>query len=350
MLNLKLRMKYILVNSPNKCVQIMSLARRTQDVLAASKILVNEVVSVREGEGVLLISDLPVRWALIQAVLDEVLRAGGHPHLLSFNVVSDNEDIPAYALQLVDAAQALILITNRSLSFSKHVLNSLRSGKRVASCPRTDEGMFCRALSVKPSKLARETNAVASIINSASTVEVISGEGVLKASVSGRKVLYVDGLADVPGKFTIIPGGIVGVAPIENSVHGEVSVNGSITGLGVVSSRVRLTVESGEVVKISGGNDARKLAKLLDSYKDTDMYKVCEVGVGVHPLMRVRGNPTEDESARGVIVVGLGENTHLGGSIAAPDHVDLTIVGATLKVDSSYTLVSNGELRVMYPE
>jgi len=297
----------------------MSSKRGSQGLFDASRTLVNEVVSVRDGEVVLLISDLPIRWELVQAVLNEVASAGGHPYLLSFNVTSDNEDIPSCALQLIDAAQVLILITNKSLSFSSQILDSLRSGKRVASCPRTDEDMFCRALSVVPSELARETNIIASVISNAATVEVLSGGGVLKATVSDRKALYVDGLANVPGKFTIVPGGIIGVAPIEGSVRGEVFVNESITGLGVVSSQVHLTVESGKVTEISGGDDARKLIKLLDSYGDTDMYKVCEIGVGVHPLMRVRGNPTEDESARGVVVVGLGENTHLGGEITAPE-------------------------------
>jgi len=325
----------------------MSSKSRPQGLFDASRTLVNEVVSVRNGEIVLLISDLPVRWELVQAVLNEVISVGGHPYLLSFNVTSDNEDIPLCASQLIDAAQVLILITNKSLSFSSQVLDSLRSGKRVASCPRTDEDMFCRALSVKPSELARETSIVASVINNASTVEVLSGGGALKATISGRKTLYVDGLANAPGKFTIIPGGIIGIAPLEGSVHGEVLVNGSITGLGVVSSHVHLTVESGEVTEISGGDDARKLIKLLDSYRSADMYKVCEIGIGVHPLMRIRGNPTEDESARGVVVVGLGENTHLGGKIAAPSHVDLTIVGATMKVNSGRTIVNKGELRLM---
>ncbi|MEM4486191.1 MAG: hypothetical protein QW116_02980 [Zestosphaera sp.] len=143
---------------------------------------------------------------------------------------------------------------------------------------------------------------------------------------------------------------MIGIAPLEGMIEGETVVNGSITGLGMINSRIHLVVESGEVVEISGGSDARKLTKLLDSYKSEDMYKVCEIGVRVHPLMRVRGNPTEDESTRGVIVVVLGENTHIGGRVAAAGHVDFTIIGATLKINSDHILVNNGKLEVIYDE
>jgi len=105
-----------------------------------------------------------------------------------------------------------------------------------------------------------------------------------------------------------------------------------------------LTIEEGKIIEVSGGYEAKRLEKLLEGYGSEDMYRIAELGVGVHPMMRVRGNATEDESSKGTIVIGLGENKgRLGGNIDASDHVDLFIRFGSLFIDEN-PLVLGGEL------
>ncbi|USG99852.1 hypothetical protein K1720_10270 [Thermococcus argininiproducens] len=320
--------------------------KSTSTLDRAAQTLIQEVLRIKENENVLLISDFSNKWNLIHEIVSKILTNGAIPYVFSFNVTLENEDIPREAFPLLELANAIILISNTSLSFSRPLEDLLNKGKRIASCPRIDEDMFSRALSIDPKTLANETQRIASILSNASSLELISKYGkILTTSITGRAAVYVDGLANTPGKFTIIPGGIIGIAPIEGTTNGEVIVNGSISHLGIINSEIHLKIENGEIIDISGGDDAKKLEKLLDSYDNSDMYKIAEIGVGVHPLMKIRGNATEDESARGVIIIGLGDNAgHLGGKTKAPAHVDLSIKNASLKVDSKFVLVENGKL------
>ncbi|AEC52484.1 hypothetical protein PNA2_1569 [Pyrococcus sp. NA2] len=310
----------------------------------AARVLVREVISLKKGEKLLIISDFEGK-RIVEAILREALKVGGKPYHFSF-MPTRRDFLPPAISGLIEDSDAIILVSSVSLSFSKEVWTALKEEKRVVSCPRTNEDMFCRALSVDPKKLSNETRKVASLLSEASSLEIMSNGRKFKASISEREAIYVDGLANKPGKFTIIPGGIIGIAPIEGTPEGGLVINGSISHMGPLTSEIKLKVEKGKIVEISGGEDAKKFEKLLESYGDENMFKIAEIGVGVHPMMRIRGNATEDESARGAVIIGIGENVgHLKGNIKAPDHIDLAIWGASLKVDNRW-LVIHGALEV----
>lgn len=316
-----------------------------EKLVKAARTLIQDVLSLGDGEKLLIISDLQEKWRIVDALSKEAMKAGAEPYTFSF-MPSKRDRLPEYITELIESSDAIILISSISLSFSKKIWKALEEGKRVVSCPRVNEDMFCRALSVNPEKLSRETRKIASLLTAASSLKIRSGESEFRASISGRKAVYVDGLAHKAGEFTIVPGGIMGIAPIEGSCEGELIIKGSISHMGLLTSEIRIRVEKGRIMEIFGGEEAGRFEKLLDSYGDENMYRIAEIGVGIHPMMQIRGNPTEDESARGAVIIGIGENAgHLRGEIHAPDHIDIAIKGATLEVDGK-KLVRDGNLEV----
>jgi len=257
----------------------------------------------------------------------------------------DNLPLPKYAKETIEDADCIVLLSKNSLSFSPDVWKAIEEDKRVASYPRTSLGMIRRALSVDPMKLSEDTKKIADALSSANRARIITGRNSeATLDISSRRAVYVDGLATKSSSFTIIPGDIVGIAPLEGSASGEIVVNGSVSHLRLLRRPIKLIIEKGRIVEISGRYEAKKLERLLEGYGSEDMYRIAELGVGVHPMMRVRGNATEDESSRGTIVIGLGENKgRLGGNIDASDHVDLFIRFGSLFIDEN-PLVLGGEL------
>ncbi|MCD6157258.1 MAG: hypothetical protein J7J75_01350 [Euryarchaeota archaeon] len=314
---------------------------------AASRRVLTDVLGARANERLVIITDLSDAVTIGMEIAKAAYEIGVRTLLISFSPEGDNPRMPEEIIASISSVDCIVLISKRSLTFSPDIVRAVKDGKRVASCPRVTKGMFIRALSVDLRALSNDTRNVAERLTMSSEALIASGHNSEAFfEIRSRRAVYVDGLAREPSTMTIVPGGIVGIAPVEGSSDGELIINGSISHLGLLRRPVKVTIEGGEIVDISGGHDAKRLERLLKSYEDKNMYKIAEIGVGVHPLMRIRGNATEDESSRGTIVVGLGENAgHLGGNIVASDHVDLFLKRGSMFLDGS-PLVINGELLV----
>ncbi|RLF65517.1 MAG: hypothetical protein DRN30_03825 [Thermoplasmata archaeon] len=311
----------------------------------AAKRVLMEVLGARPSEKIAVITDFSESMEIARAIAIKANELGMECIVFSFCPKGDNIPLPEHAKEIVNDADCIILLSKGSLSFSPDVWRAIEEGKRVVSCPRISLDMFRRALSVDLMRLSEDTRRVAETLSFANKAMIVTGvNSEATLDISSRRAVYVDGLATRPSSFTIIPGGIVGIAPLEGSTNGEIVINGSVSHLGPLRKPIKLTIERGEIVEISGGRDAKRLERLLEGYGSENMYKIAELGVGVHPMMRVRGNATEDESSRGTIVIGIGENSgHLGGKIDAPDHVDLFIRFGSLFLDR-IPLVIGGNL------
>ena len=311
----------------------------------AAKRLLTDVLDVQKDETICIVTDFSEAVNIGRAISKTAENLCAGVVMVSFRPTKENPKMPRNVKFCMKNSDCIILISKASLTFSPDVEEVLSDGKRVVSCPRVTTNMFRRALSVDVSILSKNTKRVVNFLNSAKEAVVSTGsKSELFLKLDSRAAVYVDGIAKDPSSMTIIPGGIVGIAPFEGSASGEIVMSGSISHLGIIKRHIKIIVDNGEIVDILGGSEAKRLEKLLGKYDDDNMYKIAELGVGVHPMMRIRGNATEDESSRGTIVIGLGDNLgHLGGSIKAPDHIDLFIKRGTLLLDY-IPLVLNGSL------
>src|SRR5262249_1033786 len=97
---------------------------------------------------------------------------------------------------------------------------------------------------------------------------------------------------------------------------------------------IELTVESGRVVKIDGGAEARILRDYLEKYGDDNAYMCpAEASVGVNAEAVVRGIQREDKNIMGPLHFGLATNMDVAGSSKWKADMDGVILPATLYVD-----------------
>ncbi len=139
------------------------------------------------------------------------------------------------------------------------------------------------------------------------------------------------------GGLEIWPGGQVSTVPDPATAHGRLVIDRSINAprFMQLSAPIEFRVEEGRVVDISGCEEARELRDWLTSLADTDAYNLTELGIGTNTRCSLAGvaAPCEDTHTLGCVSFALGADVHLGGTVSAPCHVDMTMRSATLELD-----------------
>lgn len=136
------------------------------------------------------------------------------------------------------------------------------------------------------------------------------------------------------------------IAPVEDSVNGHITVDASCSGgIGIIKDPIEIEVENGRVVSITGGEEAAKLRRLLESTGTDKSYQLAEIAVGMNPFCRITGNINEDEGKYGTCHCALGNNTAFGGINYAPVHIDMVQWTPTLLIDGE-AIFKDGECMI----
>lgn len=123
--------------------------------------------------------------------------------------------------------------------------------------------------------------------------------------------------------------------------------------IGRVDTPIELTVADGRVIEIDGGDEADRLARMLDDHPE-GCRTVGEFGLGMNLRMRPTGVATNDKKLRGTAHVGLGDVTAwptLTGTSgvdvgeAAPLHLDGICRSVTVRLDGA-VVIDGGTLRL----
>ncbi|MDQ7793696.1 MAG: aminopeptidase [bacterium] len=221
-------------------------------------------------------------------------------------------------------SQLLVLYARRLIP-PRLRLEAAAAGVRVLSmCGATEETLE-RAIGVDywwlESELARARDWLAD--QREVTVSTSAGTR-LSVRLAETRVTALGGLARSPGDIAVLPAGVVGTTLTTGVASGEIVVDGSVQGIGLVAEPIRLLVRNGMLVDISGGSQAGELQRRLQEW-GAGAQVVSEVGFGLNPLARYTGSLLEDERVRGSGHLGLGDNTHLGGTHQAAGHLDLSL-------------------------
>jgi leucyl aminopeptidase (aminopeptidase T) len=164
-------------------------------------------------------------------------------------------------------------------------------------------------------------------------------------SIEGRNGRVLSGLIWNPGDFGSPPNIEASICPIEGTAKGVIVIDGSIAGIGKLTSPIKETAENGLVISIEGGAEASTLRETLESAKDGKAYNVAELGIGLNPKSRLTGFLLEDESILGSIHIALGTNIFMGGMVKSLMHIDQIILKPSLWLDNDL-IIEEGEIRV----
>jgi leucyl aminopeptidase (aminopeptidase T) len=163
--------------------------------------------------------------------------------------------------------------------------------------------------------------------------------------ISGRKALPSKGLFHKKGESGNLPTGETYCAPLEGKSNGVFVVDGSMAGVGMITSKpIKIVVENGIATSITGGKEAKALNKMLAPY-GLKGRNIAEFGMGTNDKAKLSGNILEDEKVMGTIHIALGDNKSMGGVVNVPVHLDGIIKRPTVYFDGK-VVMKDGNLLV----
>jgi leucyl aminopeptidase (aminopeptidase T) len=162
--------------------------------------------------------------------------------------------------------------------------------------------------------------------------------------IAGREAHASSGLFREKGQWGNLPTGEAYLAPVEGQSEGVVVVDGSMAGVGLVRTPIRITVERGYATAIEGGEEAERLRALLEPH-GRDAYTVAEFGIGTNDRAILTGVILEDEKVMGTIHIAFGDNKSMGGTVRVASHLDGLVTAPTVLLDGE-VIMRDGVLLV----
>jgi leucyl aminopeptidase (aminopeptidase T) len=217
---------------------------------------------------------------------------------------------------------------------------------RVATFPGITKDVMIRGMNADYNKISKLTVKLKEILETGKSIRVTSALGTdISFSIEGRNAYASKGLFHDKGESGNLPTGEAFLAPVEGTSNGVFIVDGSMAGLGLIkNANIRIEVENGYAVKITGGILAKKLNQQLDAV-GKEARNIAEFGIGTNDSAKLSGVLLEDEKVMGTIHIALGNNLSMGGKIDVPIHLDGVVKKPTVYMDDKL-LMKNGKLLV----
>ena len=311
------------------------------DFIAVAKRLLTENMGLRESESLLVVYD-ETTIHIGESLFEAGIALGARSLALRMAPLAKNgeEPFPVVARAMADS-DVVVAATGKSLTHTHARKNACAQGARVATMPGITEDMFFNGpITADYAKVSELTKQVGRIMTEARVAELRSGDAVLKMSVVGRGGIVSDGVYRKKGEGGNLPTGEAYLAPVEGTAEGDVIIDGSFAGLGVLRSPLRLGFSKGMLVRATG-EDAERLEAMLG---ETPLARnLAELGVGTNEKARVTGVILEDEKIYGSVHIALGSNETFGGSVSAGIHVDGIITRPELLLDGK-VVVKDGKV------
>ncbi len=234
----------------------------------------------------------------------------------------NGQEPPPQIAELMKKVDVVICPTAKSLTHTKARRDAAEAGVRVGTMPGISIETMVRCLNADAERIINLTKYVEDKLNSVSEIRVVTESGTdIVMPMKGRKVLPSTGVLRNKGSWGNLPSGEVYLAPWEDKSEGVVIVDGSMAGVGMVSTPIRIEVKKGYAEKIEGGEEAKKLISLLEK-PGREARAVAEFGIGTNYKAQLCGQILEDEKVYGTIHIAFGNNMSMGGKISVSSHLD----------------------------
>jgi leucyl aminopeptidase (aminopeptidase T) len=226
---------------------------------------------------------------------------------------------------------------------------------RLGHCPGVTLDMLTEgALALKTEehqKIQTFAKTLIRELDQAKRIELTNAAGTkLVMNVEGRP-FFTDTIVDrSTNKWMNLPTGEVIVAPLEDSLEGELICDLAIGGIGPIKTPVKLTVQDGKV-KDSSSQNPQILSRVRDSLNtDENSNTVGEFAFGINPKARFVDEFLEAEKILGTVHIAFGNNSDFpGGRNPSKNHLDLLMSKPTVKVlnkdNSIVTVLAEGAFR-----
>lgn len=299
----------------------------------AAQIVINRCLELRKSESILIIADDPYI-DLAQLLFEAASKRSKYAHILqiSSHHIQAGEVCDAVA-KFMQNMNVVIAITSKSLSHIEARRAACHKGARFISMPRITNDTFSRLINTDFDKVSRLSRKLKDILNFAKEAKVTAPNGTFLTIPLTHQKGYADtGLVTEPGAFSNLPAGEACIAPDPGKTEGELIVD---CGMGITpqdAERLVIIIKEGRAFRITGGNAARRLSKILTPF-GPNVRKIAEFGIGTNDAVRISGYPLEDEKGLGNIHLALGNDLSFGGDNDVPVHLDGVVYKASLLID-----------------
>jgi leucyl aminopeptidase (aminopeptidase T) len=290
-------------------------------------------MGAKDGERVLVITDEPLRtigYALHQAAKDlrhEVVLVEIIPRK------SNGAEPPPEVAEMMAKFEVVLCPTSKSLTHTDARRAASAAGVRVATLPGVTEEIMIRCMNADYTRIAARTATLCTLLERTKTVRVQTAAGTdIMMPIEGRRAFASSGLFRNRGESGNLPTGEAYLAPLEGRSNGVVVVDGSMAGIGLLSTPLRIVVRDGYAKDITGGPEAQRLVALLEPH-GPDARTVAEFGIGTNDRAKLTGVILEDEKVMGTIHIAFGDNKSMGGSVRVASHLDGLVKAPTVWFD-----------------
>lgn len=298
--------------------------------------------SLRTGERVVIVTDYE------KAHLAEIVAGAARTITDEVNLLVmpprelDGEDPPEAIAAAMRYADLVVSLVARSITHTGAVMGALGSGARALMLTAFTESMLLGGGIEYDFRAHRPfCQRVAGLLASAGTARLTTPAGTdLRMDLTGRPGNAHAGYIDGPGQMTTVPNIEASTSPVEGTSHGTIVADASIPyyDIGLLTEPVRMLVEDGRVMSISGGRQATQISRQMAEQDDPNVYNIAQLSFGLNPLCRMQGVMLEDEGVYGTSHIGIGTSSLLGGTVKAKMHFDVIMWNPTLELDGEVVL------------
>lgn len=288
----------------------------------ASVIALRDCMGLKDHETLLIITD-EIKREIGQALQLAGKELCAESMLLEIKSREINgEEPPAAVAGLMKMVDVVVCPTAKSLTHTDARRNAAKEGVRVGTMPGINPEIMSRCLNADYDRIIKLTDFIAEKLKPVKTIRVVTSKGTdVSMPVKGRMIIPSRGVLRNKGESGNLPSGEVFLAPWEDKSQGRVVVDGSMAGIGLLKEPITIDIVDGYAENIQGGEEAKKLEKLLDK-AGRDARAVAEFGIGTNYKAKLSGQILEDEKVFGTIHIAFGNNLTMGGKISVSSHLD----------------------------
>ena len=304
------------------------------------RIVLEDCMNVKENETLLILTD-DNKIEIGRSLYDEAKKLAKEAVLMVMSPRKvSGEEPPKEVAEAMKNFDVIVCPTSTSLTHTNAKINAINNGARLASMPGITKNMFEEgAITADYKEVETLTLKFTDLLTKAKKAKIIKENYVLEMDLQDRNGIPSTGVYKNPGESGNLPSGEAYIAPLEDSANGEIIIDGSMVGVGILETPLYAKIKNGKLVELKG-EDSDKLQVLFDNERNST---IGELGIGTNPAARLTGVILEDEKIYGTIHIAFGTNTSFGGVNKANCHLDGIVLNPTLYLDDKL-VIENGNI------
>ena len=250
------------------------------------------VLAVRNGTKVIIITDNE-KLNIAKAIFNSAESLGADTKIYSLPLSRPLKEVPLELLQVIEQHRRNVKDSVFINAFSglgeetpmrvSLIQKEMEIGARVGHAPGINERMIVQGpMNVDYKALVVIARTLIRRFEGAKSVWITSPSGThIVLNIENRA--FETDVEVMNGSVGNLPAGEVWCAPIEDGADGIIVSDGSVGDLGPVKKPIKLTVNRGKLIKLSGGTQTfmNKLKLLLDVAQEARI--IGELGIGLNP-------------------------------------------------------------------